>query len=330
MSLFITLGIITVFMLAAFGLAVTLNQRQEKRNRAMSIITRNKAIGLKEEGGDKQLARQREAIAKKLKEAGKEEEQQKKDSDTVSIKTLLMQAGFEQTPPVRFWIYSCIFGAFTWFFLSTATTWPMIGVILATIAGFLGVPRWFLKVKAAKRQQKFLEEFPDSLDAAVRLLQAGMPITEAIAMASREFTGPLREEMTRIYENQKIGVTIGEAALQTARRIPLTEVHMFATALQIQSETGSSLSEVLSNLSAVIRARFRLKRKVQALSSEAKASAAIIGCLPLLVTLGLNFSNPEYIALLYTTEKGQNMALIAITWMCIGILIMRQMINFKI
>jgi tight adherence protein B len=155
-------------------------------------------------------------------------------------------------------------------------------------------------------------------------------MTEAISMAAREFTGPLKEEMTRIYENQKIGVPIGQAALETAKRIPLTEVHMFATALQIQSETGSSLSEVLSNLSTIIRARFKLKRKIKALSSEAKASAAIIAALPVLVTLGLYLANPNYISLLYTTTKGKYLAGGALTWMSLGVLIMRQMINFRI
>ena len=183
---------------------------------------------------------------------------------------------------------------------------------------------------AARRQKKFLEELPDALDGCVRLLQAGMPMTEAIAMASREFTGPLREEMLKIYDNQKIGVPLGQAAMETAKRVPLTEVHMFATALQIQSETGSSLSEVLSNLSAVIRARFRLRRKVQALSSEAKASAAIIGALPPLVALGLYLASPNYMDPLFHTAKGHWYLVFCGMWMGCGILIMKQMINFKI
>ena len=195
---------------------------------------------------------------------------------------------------------------------------------------FFGAAEILPEMESRPPPEKFLEEFPDALDASVRLLQAGMPVSEAIAMASREFTGPLKEEMTRIYENQKIGVPLGQAALETAHRVPLTEVYMFATALQIQSETGSSLREVLSNLSTIIRARFRLKRKVKALSSEAKASAAIIASLPLLVTLGLKFANPEYISLLYTTPKGKFLATCAIGWMSCGVLIMRQMINFKI
>jgi tight adherence protein B len=210
------------------------------------------------------------------------------------------------------------------------TSWPQIAIIFLTFAAFLGGPRFILRNMSARRQKKFLEEMPDALDGCVRLLQAGMPITEAIAMASRDFQGPLREEMLMIYDNQKIGVPLGQAALETAKRVPLTEVHMFATALQIQSETGSSLSEVLANLSSVIRARFRLRRKVQALSSEAKASAAIIGALPPLVATGLYLASPNYMEPLFHTAKGHWYLVFCGMWMSCGILIMKQMINFKI
>jgi len=115
-----------------------------------------------------------------------------------------------------------------------------------------------------------------------------------------------------------------------AQRIPLTEVQMFAAALQIQSETGSSLSEVLSNLSGVIRSRFRLRRKVRALSSEARSSAAIIAALPVLVALGLYATRPEYIGILFIVPKGKFLIAGAGIWMSFGVLIMRQMINFRI
>jgi tight adherence protein B len=210
------------------------------------------------------------------------------------------------------------------------TEWPPIAVVFMTFAAFLGGPRWVLKRMAAKRQKRFLEELPDALDGCVRLLQAGMPMSEAIAMVSREFTGPLREEMLKIYDNQKIGVPLGQAAMETAKRVPLTEVNMFATALQIQSETGSSLSEVLTNLSTVIRARFRLKRKIQALSSEAKASAGIIGSLPPLVALGLHLASPNYMEPLFHTDKGHWYLFGCGMWMSCGVLVMKQMINFRI
>lgn len=318
-----------VILLLGVFLAFAISRKQEQRNRTLAIISKDKsaATGGKEESKDKQLARQRADIAKKLKEASKEEAAEK--NDKVTIKEKMQQAGIE-APVSKFWICSVVFAIVSYIIMRFVLHWPGAAVIFCTITALLGVPRMFLGMRARKRQKKFLEEFPDALDACVRLLQAGMPMTEAVAMVSREYTGPLREEMTRIYENQKIGIPLGQAALEAAKRVPLTEVHMFATALQIQSETGSSLSEVLTNLSGVIRARFRLKRKIQALSSEAKSSAAIIGALPPLVAFGLWAVNPKYMEPLLHTDKGHFYLMVCIFWMSMGILVMRQMINFKI
>lgn len=327
MTWIITLLVMLVILVLGGVLATAMNQKQQARSRALSVITRDQAGGGQGESKDKQLARQREAIAKKLKEAGRDEASQKKDK--ISIKEMMQQAGIESTV-TRYWIWSTVFTVFSFIGLKLFTSVGPAALVFLTFTAFLGMPRLYLKFKAGRRQKKFLEELPDALDACVRLLQAGMPMTEAIAMVSREYTGPLREEMMRIYDNQKVGVPLGQAAYETAKRIPLTEVHMFATALQIQSETGSSLSEVLTNLSGVIRARFRLKRKIQALSSEAKSSAAIIGSLPPLVTLGLWAVNPKYMDPLIHTDKGHIYLIGCGVWMGLGCLVMRQMINFRI
>lgn len=322
----ITIGIIVVFLALAGMASAVVGQRQDRQKRYLSVIARTKSGQGGEEGRDKNIVRQRADLARKLKEAGAEN--QEKQKDKTSLRQMMQMAGIE-SPVSRYWIWSAGFAACVWGLL-LLTSWPMIAKIFIIFTAFLGIPKMFLKWKAGSRQKKFLKEFPDALDAMARLLQAGMPMSEAIAMASREYVGPLREEMTRIYENQKIGIPLGEAALLTARRVPLTEVHMFATALQIQSETGSSLSEVLGNLSNVIRSRFRLKRKVQALSSEAKSSAAIIGALPVVVTLGLYLARPEYIGILFTLPKGKVLLAGAGIWMSFGVLMMRQMINFKV
>jgi tight adherence protein B len=326
MQMNITIAILVSFMALAGFISFMVGQKQNKRDRFLSVITQKTEGGRESESG-KGVSKQRADIAKKLKAA--QEETQEKKKDKTSIRQLMQQAGIESTLP-RYWLYSALFALFVLGVLTVATKWGLITKVLITFTAFLGIPKLYLKWKGGRRQRKFLEEFADALDAMVRLLQAGMPMSEAIAMASREFTGPLREEMTRIYENQKIGIPLGEAALQTARRVPLTEVHMFATALQIQSETGSSLSEVLTNLSNVIRARYRLKRKVRALSSEAKSSAAIIAALPVLVTLGLYAARPEYISILFVLPKGKFMLAAAGTWMSFGVLMMRQMINFRV
>ena len=245
-----------------------------------------------------------------------------------SIQYLLIQAGLD-TPVFMFWVYSIICCVLV-FLITKVMGTSTIVLILWTFIGLFGIPRWILKKKVARRQQKFLEEFADSLEGMIRLLKSGMPISEAIAMTSREYSGPIGEEMTKVYEAQRIGDTLPEAVEKMAFRVPLSEVKMFSTAITIQVQTGSSLSEVLQNLSNVIRQRFRLKRKVQALSAEAKISAGIIGALPCVVVGALALLSPDYISLLWTTNSGKLLMYGAIGWMSIGVFIMKQMINFKV
>src|SRR5690606_4915862 len=200
--------------------------------------------------------------------------------------------------------------------------------IAAAVTVLFGVSKMVLNMMIVHRRQKFMDDLADALESMQRLLKAGMPVSECIKMVAREFTGPVGEEMGKIFDQQKIGVPLPEATLAAAKRMPIPEMQMFATAIAIQTQTGSSLSEVLENLAGVIRARYRLKRKVKALSSEAKASAGIIGSLPILVGIGMYFLNNSYVMVLF--NEGKILMVGGGLWMLLGILVMRQMINFKV
>jgi tight adherence protein B len=323
----ILIGVIAIIIIGA-GIMLTLNREAERKKRIMNTI-RGQSGGGGPAVSEKDVQNKRRAeIARKLKE-GKEDsgkDSSKKKKPTITM--LIEQAGLNFSQK-QFWILSVLLMVLVTFIAKMLGQPPFV-LLMAAIIGLLGVPRFILKVMAGKRQKKFLSEFPDALEATVRLLKAGMPVSEAILMISREFTGPVGEEMSRVYDKQKIGIPLHEAALEATRRMPLPEMQMFATGLAIQAQTGSSLSEVLINLSSVIRARFRLKRKVKALSSEAIASAGIIGALPNLVAFGMYFANREYIMLLFTDPFGKILLSCAVGWMLVGIFVMRQMINFKI
>lgn len=318
----IILSIIIFVLIGGIVSLVILNTQAQKRNRLMTVV---KGVNYAQQSKKKKsysTDQQRFDLANKL----KNEEADGNDKKKATTAELIKQAGME-TPVKKFWVIALLIAAGITLGAIVIGISKLKVIFIAIIAVF-GLPKIFLKMKAKKRQKKFMAEFADALESMRRLLQAGMPVSEAIKMVAREFGGPLGEEMGRVFDQQKIGVPLPEAVLDMANRMPLTEVQMFATAVAIQAQTGSSLSEVLENLAAVIRARFKLRRKVQALSSEAKASAMIIGALPIFVGLGLYFVNREYIELLFTDGKG--LLSFAIGWMCIGILVMRQMINFKV
>lgn len=319
--------VLIIVVVAAMVLAMVWSNKKAQQERMMAVIRGKGAAGGAQDKNSARSAqdKRRDEIAKKLKEG---EQGAKRKSDKPTIAMQLEQAGLSWKLK-HYWIFSAISCAVL-VALSLVLKWPSYVVLMMAIIGFMGIPKFFVSRKIKKRQKKFLEEFPDALDAMVRLLKAGMPVTEAIYMASQEFEGPVGQEMGRIYNEQKVGISLPEATLGAAKRIPITEMQMFATGIAIQTQTGSSLSEVLMNLSGVIRARFKLRRKVDALSSEAKASAMIIGALPFLVGGGIFGINPEYGGLMISTTVGKVLLAGSAVWMGMGILSMKIMINFKV
>lgn len=324
--------IAVIFGVIFVGIALLFSTKSEKKKKSdlKSLISDRNARVYEAQTGESTPSAKKSKndanIAKKLKNAG--EDITDEGLPPKSIRYLIIQAG-SKMPVFMFWVYSAICCAVCFLIAKTIGT-SQIVLILWVFIGFFGIPRYLLKRKVRRRQGKFLEEFADCLEAMVRLLKSGMPISEAIAMTSREYTGPIGVEMTKVYEDQRVGDTLPEAVDKMAFRVPLPEVKMFATAITIQTQTGSSLSEVLQNLASVIRQRFRLKRKVQALSAEAKISAGIIGALPVVVVGGLTLLNPDYIGLLWSTSTGKMLTYCSLAWMGVGVFIMKQMINFKI
>ena len=322
--------IIALIVLIAVGASVVFvrGREAERKKQVLNRIRGQGSTGSRVQVSERDEQNKRRAeIAKKLKESKDEDGAGGKKKKT-PISLMIAQAGLNISIK-KFWIMSVILMVVLTGLAFMMGHSPFVLLMVAVI-GLLGVPRFILKKMAARRQKKFLMEFPDALEAVVRLLKAGMPVSEAVLMISREFTGPVGEEMSRVYDKQKIGVPLHEAALDATKRMPLAEMKMFATGLSIQAQTGSSLSEVLMNLSGVIRARFRLKRKIKALSSEAIASASIIGALPNVVAGGMYFVNYDYLQVLFVTPTGNFLLGIAGGMMLVGIFVMRGMINFKI
>ena len=139
---------------------------------------------------------------------------------------------------------------------------------------------------------------------------------------------PLKTEFLSIIETQAIGMPLGEACARLYERMPLPEANFFGIVIAIQQKSGGNLSEALGNLSKVLRDRKKMAEKIQAMSMEAKASAAIIGSLPPIVMILVFLTTPDYIALLWTNSMGQLMLVACAIWMSMGVLVMKKMINF--
>ena len=195
-------------------------------------------------------------------------------------------------------------------------------------AGAFGVPRWLLSFMRKRREAKFLAALPDAVDVIVRGVKAGLPLLDCIKMITVESPEPLKKEFRLIMETQAIGMPLGEACAKLYDRMPLPEANFFGIVVAIQQKAGGNLSEALGNLSKVLRDRKKMRAKIQAMSQEAKTSAAIIGALPVAVMILVYLTAPQYITLLFTHSMGHVMLAGSAVWMTIGVLVMKKMINF--
>ncbi len=202
---------------------------------------------------------------------------------------------------------------------------PALGIGFA--AG-CGLPFWGLSYLKKRREAKFLAAFPDAVDVIVRGIKAGLPLLDSLKLIATDAEEPVRSEFRSIIDTQTIGIPIGEACLKLYESIPVAEANFFGIVVSIQQRAGGNLSEALGNLSRVLRDRKKMKAKIQAMSMEAKASASIIGALPIAVMALVWITSPAYIALLWTAPLGHVMLACSAAWMLTGVLVMRKMINF--
>ncbi len=206
----------------------------------------------------------------------------------------------------------------------------------APIAVFLGIasgvaiPHVLVGVLISRRQAKFTQEFPEGIDVIVRGLRAGLPVSESIIAVGRELTGPVRDIFADVSERLSLGDPVEMAVQEVSPKIDTPEIKFFGISLAIQRETGGNLAETLSNLSDILRRRRQMKLKIKALSSEARASAYILGCLPLVMFRLLYLVNNGYIMRWFDDPRGIALVVGGLFMMCCGGFVMFRMVRFEI
>ncbi len=288
-----------------------------------AIKTRANVSGKGDGAGDI-AAKRRKQVEASLKEA---ERKQGQSNPKPTLAGLLQQADWSMEPRTFQIMMSVIAVLAFGLFLLMGYDW-YVALGAGGVAG-IGFPRWFLMFSVNRRKKAFLNEFANAIDVIVRGVKSGLPLNECLKIIANESADPVGPEFRNIVEGLKVGVTLDEGLKRMYQRMPLTEVNFFQIVLVIQQKTGGNLSEALSNLSAVLRDRKRLQGKIAALSSEAKASAGIIGSLPFVVGLLVYFTSPDYIMLLFTERVGNFILLCSLVWMGMGIFVMKKMISFK-
>lgn len=245
------------------------------------------------------------------------------------LRDRLGQTGFDIAPGAYLavnGILAAVAGGVVWLMAPV----PAIAALFAGLAVGIGLPHLIVGFLAKRRRTRFLAQLPDAMDLLVRGLKSGLPVTESIAAAGREMPAPLGPEFRRITDNVRIGRGLAEVMWETAKRLKTPEFNFFVISLAIQRETGGNLAETLANLSDILRKRKQLRLKIKALSSEARASAFILGGLPFLMFGLIQTVNPTYAAVLYTDPRGQVMLAGAFVVLCIGFAVMAKMVRFQI
>jgi tight adherence protein B len=202
--------------------------------------------------------------------------------------------------------------------------------IFAALFAIFILPVLVLKFMRGRRQKRFGAQFPDAIDIIVRSLRAGHPVPVALGMVAKEMPDPCGTEFGIVMDEITYGADMETAMRNLYFRVGSDDLPLFVTAVAIQGSTGGNLGEILENLSAVIRMRFKMRRKIRALAAEGRASAMILSSLPIGMFCVIYFLVPDFYASVWKYDLTKICLALAACWMGIGNFIMYRLVNFKV
>ncbi len=204
-----------------------------------------------------------------------------------------------------------------------------VRLLISVVMGVGGVYMWINK-KAKKRLAMIEEQLPDAVELMVRSLRVGHPLVSAIQIVAKEVPDPLGTEMGVIADEAAYGRDVGEALKAMAERLDLQDLRFLAVAVSIQQTSGGNLAEILEGLAKVIRSRFRLFRRVKAITAEAKWSGMFLSGFPIFALIAINLIEPDYYKDVQDTAAFIPAALIVAAFLIVNIIVMRALVNIKV
>lgn len=330
------LNVILIAVIAALGVMLIavaiflpkLDTEKRTNNRLKTI--RNDGKGSKSRiagnGRTDEASKRRKNVQETLREIEDKSNSKKKKSASLSLR--ISQAGMNISK-TTFYIFSVI-SALLFALGGLGAQLPPLFIAMLAFVGGVGLPRFVLSFRKNRRTKAFINDLPEAIDIIVRGIKAGLPLADGLRLVASEAREPLASEFRGVIETQQLGVPMADAVQRINDNIPTPETSFLATVIAIQQSSGGSLSEALSNLGAILRQRKKMRMKVKAISSEAKASAGIIGSLPVVVAGVVSVVSPDYIGRLFESSTGHIVLACAAGMMLTGIAVMRKMINFEI
>jgi len=240
---------------------------------------------------------------------------------------LILQSGLDWSVS-KLLLASLVFGAIGWAGMLLGAFQPMLtSATTGVLAGAL--PWLYVRYKRNKRLTKFERQLPEALDLITRALRAGHAFPASLKMAGEEMEQPIAGEFSTVHDEVNFGVSLQQALTHLSERIPLTDLRYFVVAVLIQRESGGNLTEILGNLSRLIRERLKLMGRVRVLSSEGRLSAWILALMPFFLAGVMNLVNPEFMTPLWTDPLGVTFIKYTLSLMLIGVFIMRKIIKIR-
>lgn len=246
----------------------------------------------------------------------------------IALNRLVLQSGLAITLPKLATFVA--FGALVAFGVVLFIRAQYLEAFLAAAFCGLILPLLVLHILRSRRRKAFGAQFPDALDIIVRSLRAGHPVPIAITMVARESSDPIGTEFGIVADEITYGADLESAMRNLYFRIGQDDLPLFVTAVAIQGTTGGNLGEILDNLSAVIRQRFKMRRKIRALAAEGRASALILSSLPIVMFMIVQIVAPSFYGSVWQEDLTKIILACAGAWMGVGNFIMYQMVNFRI
>jgi tight adherence protein B len=212
--------------------------------------------------------------------------------------------------------------------IGTSASTP-VQIAVAIVMG-VGAVYFWINRKAKKRMDLVEEQLPDAVELMVRSLRVGHPFSSAIQIVAKEVPDPLGTEFGMIADESAYGREVSDSLKDLAERMDMQDLRFLAVAVTIQQQSGGNLAEILDGLAKVIRARFRLFRRVRAITAEAKWSGMFLSAFPLVVLAVIQILKPDYFDTVKDTSAFVPAALIVFTFLAINIIFMKMMVNIKV
>ncbi|WP_323038021.1 type II secretion system F family protein [Pararhodobacter sp.] len=232
--------------------------------------------------------------------------------------------------PVMLMLMMIILGCVGFLAMTLFTGAPtLLKVGVSAAMGIGGIWVW-VSGKAKKRRDMIEEQLPDAIDLLVRGLRVGHPFTHALASAAKEIPDPLGTELGLIADEAAYGRDVGEALMAFAERMDMQDIRFLAVSVTIQAQSGGNLAEILDGLSKVVRARFKLFRRVRAITAEAKWSGMFLSAFPIVAMLTISMIKPDYYDEVKETALFIPVALVVVAFLIVNVIYMRKMVNIQV